>query len=73
VREIGLDEIGPLHVGRNISEYAWDGRDQFGDKLARGVYLYQVVAQLHGTDIEYRETSASGYFTKGFGKMYLLR
>lgn len=73
VREIGLDEIGPLHVGRNITEYAWDGRDQFGDKLARGVYLYQVVAQLHGSDIEYRETSAGGYFTKGFGKMYLLR
>lgn len=73
VREIGLDEIGPLHVGRNITEYAWDGHDQFGDKLARGVYLYQVVAQLHGADIEYRETSASGYFTKGFGKMYLLR
>ncbi len=73
VREIGLDEIGPLHVGRNISEYAWDGRDEFGDKLARGVYLYQVAAQLHGSDIEYRETQAGGYFTKGFGKMYLLR
>ncbi len=73
VREIGLDEIGPMHVGRNITEYAWDGTDQFGDKLARGVYLYQVVAQLHGEDIEYRETSAGGYFTKGFGKMYLLR
>ncbi|MBK9759579.1 MAG: hypothetical protein IPO90_06335 [Flavobacteriales bacterium] len=73
VREIGLDEIGQLHIGRNVSEYAWDGKDEFGDKLARGVYLYQVVAQLHGTDIEYRETSASGFFTKGFGKMYLLR
>ncbi|MBL7984468.1 MAG: hypothetical protein JNM91_05685, partial [Flavobacteriales bacterium] len=73
VREIGLDEIGPLHIGRNVSEYAWDGMDEFGDKLARGVYLYQVVAQLHGEDIEYRETKAGGYFTKGFGKMYLLR
>ncbi len=73
VREIMQDELGPLHIGRNITEYAWDGHDQFGDKLARGVYLYQVVAQLNGQDIEYRETSAGGYFTKGFGKMYLLR
>jgi len=73
VREIMLDELGPLHIGRNITEYAWDGHDQFGDKLGRGVYLYQVVAQLNGQDIEYRETSAGGYFTKGFGKMYLLR
>jgi hypothetical protein len=73
VREIMLDELGPLHIGRNITDYAWDGHDQFGDQLARGVYLYQVVAQLNGQDIEYRETSAGGYFTKGFGKMYLLR
>ena len=73
VREIMLDELGPMHIGRNITDYAWDGHDQFGDKLARGVYLYQVVAQLNGQDIEYRETSAGGYFTKGFGKMYLLR
>jgi hypothetical protein len=73
VREIMVDELGPMHIGRNITDYAWDGHDQFGDKLARGVYLYQVVAQLNGQDIEYRETSAGGYFTKGFGKMYLLR
>lgn len=72
VREIGLDELGTLRIGRNVSEYAWDGRDQFGDKLARGVYLYQVIAQLHGEDIEVREKAGS-YFTKGFGKMYLLQ
>ncbi|MEZ4756256.1 MAG: C25 family cysteine peptidase [Flavobacteriales bacterium] len=73
VREIGINELGTLRVGRNITEYAWDGTDQFGDRLARGVYLYRVIAQLHGQDIELRETGASPYFTKGFGKMYLLR
>ena len=73
VREIMLDELGPLHIGRNITDYAWDGTDQFGDKLARGVYLYQVAAQLHGEDIEHRASGADGYFKKGFGKMYLLR
>ncbi|MBL7964497.1 MAG: hypothetical protein JNM31_11725 [Flavobacteriales bacterium] len=73
VREIKMHELGPIRVGRNITEFAWDGTDEFGDKLARGVYIYRVIAQLHGMEIEYRETSAGGYFQKGFGKMYLLR
>lgn len=73
VREIAMNELGDLRVGRNITDYAWDGTDQFGDRLARGVYLYRVIAQLNGQDIEYRETSAGSLFTKGFGKMYLLR
>lgn len=73
VREVKMHELGPIRVGRNISEFAWDGTDEFGDRLARGVYLYRVIAQLNGEDIEYRSTGASEYFTKGFGKMYLLR
>ena len=73
IREVGMHELGPIRVGRNMTEFAWDGTDEFGDKLARGVYLYRVIAKLHGEDIEYRETSASSYFSKGFGKMYLLR
>ena len=73
VREVSAAEIGPLYVGRNITEFAWDGTDQFGDRLARGVYLYRVMARLNGEEIEVRETQASQYFTKGFGKMYLLR
>ncbi|MBS1547013.1 MAG: hypothetical protein JST38_02300 [Bacteroidetes bacterium] len=73
VREIPMSELGHLHVGRNITDFAWDGTDQFGDRLARGIYLYRVMAQLHGQDIEYRDGGAGSYFTKGFGKMYLLR
>jgi flagellar hook assembly protein FlgD len=72
VREITNDELGELRVGKNMTEYAWDGRDQFGDRLARGVYLYRVIARLNGEDIKYRESSASPYFKKGIGKMYLL-
>jgi Peptidase family C25 len=73
VREINRDEIGPLRVGRNITEFAWDGRDEFGDQLANGVYLYQVVMELDGKKIEKRETAADAYFRKGWGKMYLMR
>ncbi len=73
VREIDMDELGPLHIGRNITEYAWDGRDEFGDQLANGVYLYRVVTRLNGESIEHRDSGADQYFKKSFGKMYLMR
>ena len=73
VREVTMQEIGTVRVGRNISEFAWDGTDEFGDRLARGVYLYRVIAKLHGEDIEVRSTAAGGFFEQGYGKMYLLR
>ncbi|HEY0979136.1 MAG TPA: C25 family cysteine peptidase [Flavobacteriales bacterium] len=73
VREVSMSELGNIRIGRNITDFAWDGTDQFGDRLARGVYLYRVIAQLHGAEIEYRQTTAGEYFHKGFGKMYLLR
>lgn len=73
VREITEDELGPIHIGRNVSEYAWDGTDEFGDPLANGVYLYRVKSQLNGEAIKHRETGADPYFKKEFGKMYLMR
>jgi flagellar hook assembly protein FlgD len=73
VREIDKSELGPIHIGRNITEYAWDGRDEFGDQLANGVYLYRVIVKLDGLQMEKIETPAGQYFTKEFGKMMLIR
>jgi len=73
VREIERDELGPLHIGRNITEYAWDGRDQFGDRLANGVYFYRVLTKINGDNIEHMDSGADQYFKKGFGKMFLMR
>lgn len=73
VREITEDELGPIRIGRNITEYAWDGTDEFGDPLANGVYLYTVKARINGESIEHRESGADQYFKKSFGKMYLMR
>ena len=73
IREIMQNELGNIHVGRNITDYAWDGRDEYGDKLANGLYLYRVITELHGQSIEHRETDIDKYFKKGWGKMYLLR
>ena len=48
VREITKDELGPLHVGQNITEFKWDGTDMYHQRLANGVYLYHVVTNLNG-------------------------
>jgi len=73
VREIMVDELGPIRIGRNITEYAWDGRDEFGDLLANGIYLYRVVTKINGEAIEKRDSGADQFFNKGFGKMTLIR
>ncbi|MDH3709613.1 MAG: transporter, partial [Cyclobacteriaceae bacterium] len=73
VREITQDELGPIRIGNNITDYAWDGRDEFGDQLANGVYLYRVLMNHDGDSFEHRQTSADKAFKKGYGKLYLLR
>ena len=73
VREIMREELGAIRIGRNITDYAWDGKDEFGDQLANGVYVYRVITSINGSNIEKRETNADQYFKKGWGKMYLMR
>lgn len=76
VREITKEELGPLRIGRNITEYKWDGTDQFGQKLANGVYLYRVVTSINGKTLEKYKSEkdeTDKYFNKGYGKMYLMR
>ncbi len=76
IREITKDELGPLHIGRNITEFKWDGSDMFGQKVANGVYLYRVLTNLNGKSLD-KFTDAGDntdqYFTKGYGKMYFMR
>ncbi|OSZ77328.1 hypothetical protein CAP36_13050 [Chitinophagaceae bacterium IBVUCB2] len=76
VREITKDELGPLQIGRNITEFKWDGTDQYGQKLANGIYLYRVVTNLNGKSLDkYKSQNdkTDKYFNKGYGKMYLMR
>ncbi len=76
VREITKDELGPLHIGRNITEFKWDGTDQYDQKLANGIYLYRVVTNLNGKSLDKYQADGDNtdkYFTKGYGKMYLMR
>ncbi len=75
VKEITSQELGPIHVGRNITEYKWDGRDTYGQKLANGVYLYRVLTNLNGKSLDkFTDTNdnTDKYFNKGYGKMYFM-
>ncbi|MEO8109478.1 MAG: C25 family cysteine peptidase [Ginsengibacter sp.] len=76
IREITKDELGPLHIGRNITEFKWDGSDMYGQKVANGVYLYRVLTNLNGKSLEKFTDDGDDtdkYFTKGYGKMYFMR
>lgn len=73
VKEITMDELGSLNIGRNVTKYAWNGKDTYGDQLANGVYLYRVVAKLNGDYIEQRDSGADKWIESGFGKMMLIR
>ena len=73
VREILQNELGPIRIGNNLTEYAWDGKDEFGDQLANGVYIYRVMVRKNGQFMEHRPTAGDKAFKKGHGKMYLLR
>ena len=81
VKEITKAELGSLHIGRNITDYKWDGTDQYGQKLANGVYLYRVITNLNGAALgKFNTVDANGdkvdtdkFFNKGYGKMYLMR
>ena len=67
VKEITSDQIGFLKIGNNITSYAWDGRDEFGNKLGNGVYLYSITT----SDKEFEINSK--FLSKGIGKLVIMR
>lgn len=74
VREVSREELGNLRIGNNISTFVWDGTDEYGDRLANGVYFYQVIVENNDkTIIKHRATAADSMFKKNFGKIYLIR
>ena len=77
VKEITHAEIGTsLKIGHNITDYAWDGTDEFGNQLANGVYLYRVIIKNKGQELEQYELGdkADNLFKNGgWGKMYIMR
>ncbi|MEO6759349.1 MAG: type IX secretion system sortase PorU, partial [Saprospiraceae bacterium] len=52
----------PNADGFRVNDIAWDGKDDYGDQLARGVYLYRV--KVRGTDIAGATATAESSFEK---------
>jgi hypothetical protein len=73
VKEIFKEQLGPIHIGNNISDYAWDGTDNFGDRLANGVYLYRVIIKDERQLFEHRENAGDKAFKHDWGKLYILK
>jgi flagellar hook assembly protein FlgD len=76
VREITSQELGTIRIGRNITDYKWDGTDQYGNQLGNGVYLYRVITNLNGKQLDHYKlpnTDTDKFFNNGYGKMYLMR
>jgi hypothetical protein len=73
VKEVTMDELGPIHIGTNVTTYAWDGHDQFGSQLANGIYFYHVITRMNNENMDQMSMSYDNFFKKGFGKMVLLK
>lgn len=75
VKEITKEELGPLRIGINRTAYIWNGTDDFGSKLANGVYLYKVnMHKKNGAQYDHLANSKTDiFFKEGFGKLVILR
>ena len=74
VKVIDLIELGEVFTGQHITHYAWDGTDEYGDRLANGVYLYRVLLKMPGDqNIKRNDELTQKYFKKGWGKMVIMR
>lgn len=74
VKEITQDEIGPLRVGTHLTDYKWDGTDEYGGRLANGTYLYRVVSKkTNGETYDLHKTKVDNFVNRGFGKLVILR
>ncbi|HRP88500.1 MAG TPA: C25 family cysteine peptidase [Edaphocola sp.] len=75
VKEITKAELGNIHIGRNITDYKWDGTDKYGQQLGNGVYLYRVITtDKNGEAIDKKiNSNIDKYFKNEYGKLYIMR
>ena len=73
VKEVTRAELGNIHIGNNITDWTWDGTDQYGDMLANGPYFYTVTVKDNGEDVKLRATKGDSSFKNQTGVIYLLR
>lgn len=69
VREVSQEEFGALQFGSQLSQFVFDGKDNFGDQLANGVYLYRFEV----LNADKKASAIDQYMVNGFGKIYISR
>lgn len=76
VRELNSIDLGTFKYGLNRTEGYWDGTDEYGKKLANGIYLYEVTA-VDSTGKKYEnlklDQNSDKFFKNGLGKLVILR
>ncbi len=74
VKVITKEELGPLTIGTHMTDYEYNGTDDFGERLANGVYLYRfVVKDKNKNSWDKYDTGTDQYFKNDFGKMVIIR
>lgn len=73
VKEISQMELGPIRVGINRSAIKWNGTDDYGQKLANGVYLYRFYSDLDQELDNIEIESIDHFYKDGFGKLVIMR
>lgn len=80
VKEISQQEIGKLKIGSHMTDYEYDGSDDFGSKLANGVYLYRfIIKNAAGEDFKKLDVNkldiqnTDQFFKNNLGKMVIIR
>jgi flagellar hook assembly protein FlgD len=74
VRDINHYEIGPLAIGKHLTSYEWDGRDQYGNTLANGVYLYRlIIKDTSNEPTKHLNTTLDQFSKGGWSKLVILK
>lgn len=75
VREITQNELGSLKIGTHLTDYYWDGRDEYGSLLANGVYFYKVIIKDKNKQLltSSSENTLNTYFKNNIGKIVIMR
>ncbi len=72
IKEIDLHELGEVVAGEYVTRYKWEGKDEQGNVLPSGLYLYYIEVEFtNGYD--YRARHVEKNLQKGWGKMYIAR
>ena len=74
VKVITKEELGLLSIGTHMTDYEYNATDDFGEKLANGVYLYRfIVSDKKKNSWDKFDNKTDQYFKENFGKMVIIR